>query len=64
MSNRIIREPERAAITGVGKMPWYTLEKQGKVPRRINITTRTVGWDLNEINEWVENKIAEEKAKR
>lgn len=34
----------------------FDLEKEGKFPRRFFITSRRVAWDLNEINEWVQEK--------
>jgi prophage regulatory protein len=50
---RIIRERERATITGLSRPAWYRLERAGKAPRRHPITERTVGWALSDLERWV-----------
>jgi prophage regulatory protein len=34
----------------------YNLEQQGEFPRRIVLTTRSVAWDLAEVEEWIEQR--------
>lgn len=34
----------------------YNLEQQGEFPRRIALTSRSVAWDLAEIEEWIEQR--------
>ena len=34
----------------------YNLEQQGEFPRRIVLTSRSVAWDLAEIEEWIEQR--------
>ena len=34
----------------------YNLEQQGEFPRRIVLTSRSVAWDLSEIEEWIEQR--------
>ncbi|AOJ09620.1 helix-turn-helix transcriptional regulator [Burkholderia mayonis] len=41
------------------------LEKDGKFPRRIVLTSRNVAWDLAEVQRWiVERKSSEDQAAR
>ena len=32
----------------------YEMERRGEFPRRFNVTPRCVGWDLEEVEAWVE----------
>ena len=51
--DRFIREPERVRITGLSRSAWYKLEREGKVPKRIQLGPRTVGWKLSDIERWI-----------
>ena len=52
MDERIVREPERKAMTGIGRSTWYKLEAQGLAPRRREITPHSTGHLLSELVEW------------
>ena len=34
----------------------YNLEQRGEFPRRIVLTSRSVAWDLAEVENWIEEK--------
>ena len=34
----------------------YNLEQRGEFPKRIVLTSRSVGWDLAEVENWIEEK--------
>uniref|UniRef100_UPI004048641E helix-turn-helix transcriptional regulator n=1 Tax=Vibrio anguillarum TaxID=55601 RepID=UPI004048641E len=34
----------------------YNLEQRGEFPRRIVLTSRSVAWDLSEVESWIEEK--------
>ncbi len=34
----------------------YNLEQRGEFPKRIVLTSRSVAWDLAEIENWIEEK--------
>jgi prophage regulatory protein len=53
-TDRIVFEPEREAITGFARQWWYSLEKKGRVPKRIKLGDRRVGWKLSELEAWLE----------
>ncbi len=55
-ADRIIREPERRAKTGLPSTTWWRLEKAGKAPRRLQLTPHSVGWRLSEIVAWMANR--------
>ena len=56
--DRLVREPERHEITGLGKTQWRELERKGKAPRRRQIGPRAVGWKLSQLIEWVNSRPA------
>ena len=37
MSERIVREPERRSLTGVGRTKWWEMEREGECPKRVEI---------------------------
>ena len=53
---RIIREPERRLISGIPRAVWWRLEREGKVPRRVQISKRAVGWLESEIEAWLRER--------
>ena len=60
----IIREPHRRALTGLSRSQWFRLEQAGKAPRRVKLTPdgSAHGWPLNEIEQWVRDRMAERAA--
>ena len=50
---RMIREPERRAITGLGRTSWHEMERAGKTPKKYRIGPRAVGWKLSDLLKWV-----------
>jgi prophage regulatory protein len=50
---RILRESERKHVTGICRVVWWRLERSGKVPRRVQISSRAVGWLESEIQAWM-----------
>jgi predicted DNA-binding transcriptional regulator AlpA len=49
MSDRIIREPERARMTGISRSAWWEGERAGRYPKRRSIGPSTVGWLESEL---------------
>jgi predicted DNA-binding transcriptional regulator AlpA len=52
-SDRFLREPERQRITGLSRMTWWRMEREGRVPKRRKISDNGVGWLASEIAAWV-----------
>jgi prophage regulatory protein len=49
MNDRIVREPERARITGISRTAWWEGERGGRYPRRRKIGRAAVGWLESEL---------------
>ncbi len=61
MTKRVLRLPEVIERTGISRSLIYILIKEGKFPKQIHISKRTSGWIESEINEWLEDRIAESR---
>ena len=48
-------------ITTLSKATIYRQIKQGKFPAPIQLTDRSVGWLMSEIEEWINNKAKNRK---
>lgn len=54
MQDRIVREPERARITGLGRTAWWEAEREGRAPRRRQLGRGgSVGWLESELLEYL-----------
>jgi prophage regulatory protein len=56
---QIVREHERFRITGLSRVQWWRLEREGKVPRRIQLGVNSVGWLRHELEAWVADRAAQ-----
>ena len=54
--NLIIRPGELAQQLGVSKVTLWRMEKDGKMPARIQISQKAVGWRTSEIEEWLNQR--------
>jgi prophage regulatory protein len=54
--DRFVREPERREITGLARSTWFELERQGRVPKRHQLSQSAVGWKLSDLLAWVESR--------
>jgi len=61
--DRIVCEPERLQLTGVCRTGWWNYEKQGIVPRRIQLGPRRVGWRMSELQQWIRGEWKPENEK-
>jgi prophage regulatory protein len=55
---RIVREPERAQVTGVPRSGWYPLMAQGLAPLPVPLGPRARGWVLGELFDWNDQRRA------
>jgi prophage regulatory protein len=58
---RILRLPEVCAVTGLGRSFIYQLQANGSFPQRIKLGTRAVGWLEDEVQRWLNDKIAKNR---
>lgn len=51
-----LREPQVFSLTKLSKSTRWRLERQGKFPKRRQLSGRAVGWISEEINEWMQSR--------
>jgi prophage regulatory protein len=56
MSQRILRRKEVCHQTGLSYSTVDRLEKAGKFPRRLRLSTQAVGWELGQVEEWIASR--------
>jgi prophage regulatory protein len=50
---RLLREPERRARTGVSTSAWYEMMRNGTAPQPVRLGPRTVAWRESAIEKWI-----------
>ena len=55
---QILREADRFRLTGLSRVQWWRLEREGKVPKRVQLGENSVGWLAHEIESWIKRKAA------
>ncbi|MMZ42890.1 Prophage CP4-57 regulatory protein (AlpA) [compost metagenome] len=61
MSESLIRLPKVQRKTGYSKAWIYRLMSQGKFPASVKIGTRAIAFVESEIDDWVNQRIAESR---
>jgi prophage regulatory protein len=54
--DKIIREPELLKLVGLSRTTLWRREKAGDFPKRRQLSSRSVGWVLSEVLEWIEQR--------
>jgi prophage regulatory protein len=62
-TGRIIKAAERRRRVPFSDMHIWRLEKAGKFPKRIKFGERRVGWDLDKVIAWIEDRKARRDVK-
>ena len=55
--DRLLRLPDVSDIVGIRKSTIYALMKEGKFPKCIYITSKTVAWPESAVLAWVNDRI-------
>lgn len=55
-TKRTIRRQQLHEIVPLADTTIYDMEQRGDFPRRFNLTSRTVVWDLDEVQGWLEDR--------
>ena len=55
--DRLLRLPDVSDIVGIRKSSIYALMKEGKFPKCIYITSKTVAWPESAVLAWVNDRI-------
>jgi prophage regulatory protein len=58
MQPLVLRRCDVEALTGLSRSTIYRLASAGQFPRPIRLGPRAVGWAVNEINCWLEERAA------
>ncbi len=56
--DRFIRDRECKKISGLSRTTRWRLEREGKFPKRRQISPNGVGWLLSEIQSWLDSREA------
>jgi len=68
-ADRIVREAERAEITGLRRTAWYEAEARAKrrnddtFPKRIALGPAAVGWRMSALMKWIDAREAASEPK-
>ena len=54
---RAIKLPKVKEITSLSNATIYRLIKQGAFPKQIKLSKRTVVWNMDEIDNWLQEKM-------
>ena len=57
--HRILRRAEVEAKTGFKRAHIYSLMKEGKFPKALRLGVRAVGWDSEEVEQWIADRLDE-----
>ncbi|NJD37235.1 MAG: AlpA family phage regulatory protein [Geobacter sp.] len=56
MMSRMMRRKEVLSVTGLSGSTQYREEKAGRFPSRMKLSSGTVGWNRDEISDWLSNR--------
>jgi prophage regulatory protein len=54
--NKILREPELLKLVGLSRTTLWRRERAGDFPRRRKLSSRSVGWVLSEVLQWIDQR--------
>ena len=55
-SKALINRKTLLAMIPLSDRAIFNMEKRGDFPRRIELTSRNVAWDLAEVEDWIESR--------
>lgn len=61
-AKRLIRRTELRAIVPLADTTIYEMELRGEFPQRFKLTSRCVVWDLAEVEAWIDDRRAADRA--
>ncbi|MBA6415822.1 AlpA family phage regulatory protein [Colwellia sp. 6M3] len=53
--DRIVKEAEREKITAISRSQCFQLERKNQFPKRVRLSSHSVGWRLSELLKFVES---------
>jgi prophage regulatory protein len=61
-SPQLIRLPEVKSRTGASKSTIYSMEAQGRFPKRVTLGPRFTAWSASEVDAWIIARLEERAA--
>lgn len=58
MASKILPIEEVIDRTGLSRRTLYQEISEGRFPRPVQLTSRRVGWPENDVDTWIDHKIA------
>ena len=55
-SEKILRTKEVQGQTKLGRTTIWRLEREGRFPKRVQLSDRRVGWKASDVEEWVRSR--------
>jgi len=62
MAKQLIRLPQVIKQTGLSRSMIYLLIKRGEFPPPIKLTERSVAWNSEGIDKWIDDRINQNEA--
>ena len=62
MANQLLRLPGVMNTTGLNESAIYRKVAAGTFPKPIKLSERSTGWIASEVNQWVDDRIAESRS--
>ena len=59
MQQQFLRRTAVEAVTGLGRSTIYQMMSDGRFPKSVRIGRRAVAWTAEEVQAWLEERIAE-----
>lgn len=57
--DRLVKEAERKQITQVSRTQAWRLEREGKFPKRMKLSSNSIAWSYKELKDWVTSRQLE-----
>ncbi|OAN88970.1 hypothetical protein A8B84_10350 [Marinobacter sp. EhC06] len=62
MTERILRRPEVISMVGLRTTKLYELIAEGRFPKPIKLSVRSVGWLESEVQAWIKEQAEKREA--
>ena len=56
MTDKFLRKPQVSEITGLSPVTLWRLEREGRFPRRRQLSKNSVGYFESEVVDWMESR--------
>lgn len=56
MTTKVIRKCELSRMLGLSPRQIDRLESEGQFPERIQLGRQSVGWDIEEVEDWIQHR--------